>query len=64
MNKTSNKLKRSDFYTEGSILYHSLGILKGTFEIRNNYKKLVAEVKGLSTKTHLLPFVLIYYTNT
>ena len=63
MNKTSNELKESIF-TTGSILYHSLDMVKGTFEIRNTSKKLVAEVKGLSTKTHLLPFVSIYYTNT
>ena len=64
MNKTSNKLKRSDFRTTGSILYHSLDMVKGTFEIRNSSKKLVSEVKGLSTKNYLLPFVCIYFLNT
>jgi len=44
MNETSNELKRSDFSREGSILYHSLDMVKGTFEIRNTSKKLVAEV--------------------
>ena len=63
MNDTSNKLKISDFST-GSILYHSLDIVKGTFEIRNTSKNLVAEVNGLSTMTHLLPFVSIHNPNT
>jgi len=35
------------FTRKGYILYHSLDMVKGTFEIRNTSKKLVAEVLGV-----------------
>jgi len=53
MNSTQDGLNSSGFTKAGRILYHSLDMVKGTFEIRNTSKKLVAEVKDLETKTHL-----------
>jgi len=64
MNSTQDRLNSSDFTKAESILYHSLDMVKGTFEIRNTSKKLVAEVNDLDTKTHLLPFINMYNSDT
>jgi len=64
MNPTQVGLNSSGFTKAGRILYHSLDMVKGTFGIRNTSKKLVAEVKDLETKTHLLHFIHMYNPNT